>query len=84
MLLKDTAVLVSMDDKHKIKCGEPGYPVAAAERGKRVVVGPNQIMAVGDHDFTKCSLVPSVNLVASHFLDYDFFSIFLFLGQLSH
>ena len=50
---------------NKVKVGEPFYPLAAAERGKQVIVGPNQVMAVGDHDFSKCSLTPSVNLVVS-------------------
>ena len=48
--------LVSLDDKHKIKCEEePSYPVAAAERGKKVMVGKNQVMAVAGHDLTKFS-----------------------------
>ena len=51
-----------IDDKHKIKCGEPGFPVAAAERGRQVIVSANKIIAAGDHDFTKFSLVPSVIL----------------------
>ena len=29
---------VCQDDKHSIKVGEPGYPVAAVERGKQVLV----------------------------------------------
>lgn len=62
-MLRDKATLVSMDDKHKVKCGEPNYPIAAAERGKQVIVGPNQVMAVGDHDFTKSTITPSVNLL---------------------
>ena len=57
--------LVSMDDKHKVKVGEPSYPLAAAERGKQVIVGPNQVMSVGDHDFSKATLTPSVNLLVS-------------------
>ena len=56
-----------MDDKHKIKMGEPSYPVTAAERGKKVVVGPDQVMAVADHDFTKCGVLPSVILVVLSF-----------------
>ena len=62
---REITTLVSMDDKHKVKVGEPSYPLAAAERGSRVMVGPNQVMAVGDHDFSKCSLNPSVNLVVN-------------------
>ena len=57
---RELFTLVSMDDKHKIKVGEPSYPLAAAERG-------NQVMAVGDHDFSKCTLVPSVNLIVCVF-----------------
>ena len=62
---RDIAVLVSMDDKHKVKVGEPGYPLAAAERGKQVIVGENQVMAVGDHDFSKSTLTPSVHMIVS-------------------
>ena len=51
-----------MDDKHRVKVGEPNYPVAAAERGRRVLVRCNQMFEVGDHDFTKFSLIPSVTL----------------------
>ena len=32
--LKDFCTLVCIDDKHRLKVGEPGCPVAAAERGK--------------------------------------------------
>ena len=53
ILLKDRCTLVSSDDKHKVKVGEPSYPLAAVERGKQVIVGANQVMAVGDHDFSK-------------------------------
>lgn len=54
---------VCLDDKHRIKCGEPGYPVAAAERGRRVVVSTNESFEVGDHDFCKFSIIPSVSLL---------------------
>ncbi|CAB4039823.1 Hypothetical predicted protein, partial [Paramuricea clavata] len=60
---QDIATLVCEDDKHTIKVGEPGFPVAAVERGKRVIVGLKQSFEVGDHDFTKFSLSPSVSLV---------------------
>ena len=75
---RDIATLVSADDKHKIKVGEPSYPLAAAERGKKVIVGPNQVMAVGDHDFSKTTITPSVNFVVSRqtkFLPILFFRI---------
>ena len=32
---RDMTTLVSMDDKHKVNVGEPGYPLAAAEIGKQ-------------------------------------------------
>jgi hypothetical protein len=60
---KESTWLVFMDDKHRCKVGEPGFPVAAVERGKQVVVTKNEIFAVADHDFTKCSLIPSVTMI---------------------
>ena len=58
---REYTTFVSQDDKHTIKVGEPEYPVAAVERGKAVLVGLNEKMVVGDHDFTKFTLTPSVN-----------------------
>ena len=49
-----------LDDKHRVKVGEPGFPVAAAERGRRVMVGLDSSFQVGDHDFTRHSIIPSV------------------------
>lgn len=51
-----------IDDKHHCKIGEPGLPVAAVDRGKRVIVSLDRKFAVADHDHTKCSIVPSVVL----------------------
>lgn len=59
---RDVTTFICQDDKHTVKVGEPGYPLAAVERGKRVIVGLNQSMEVGDHDFAKFSLTPSVSL----------------------
>lgn len=59
---RDVTTFICQDDKHTVKVGEPGCPLAAVERGKRVIVGLNQSMEVGDHDFAKFSLTPSVNL----------------------
>ena len=39
-----------------------GYPVAAAERGRRVIVARGTSFQVGDHDLTKFSVIPSVVL----------------------
>ena len=54
---------VSMDDKHKVPVGEPGYPVACVERGKKVLCAVDKPVTVGDHVFTRCSLTPSVALI---------------------
>ena len=53
------------DDKHFIKVGEPGYPVAAVDRGKQVVVSAAAPFSVGDHDFTKAKIIPSVTLLCN-------------------
>ena len=54
------SMFVSLDDKHRVKVGEPGRPNAAVERGRRVLVGTNEIFEVSDHDFCKFSIIPSV------------------------
>ncbi len=59
----DITNFVCLLDKHRVKIGEPGFPVAAAERGRRVIVRAGASFEVGDHDFTKFSMVPSVALV---------------------
>lgn len=38
ILFKDKCNPVCLDDKHSIKIGEPGYPVAAVEQGRKVMV----------------------------------------------
>ena len=45
--------MICQDDKHHCKVEEPGYPLAAVERGKQVIVAVDK-MIVGDHDFTAC------------------------------
>lgn len=47
-----TTVFFLLDDKHRVKVGEPGFPVATAERGRRVLVGRDSAFQVGNHDFT--------------------------------
>lgn len=51
---------LSLDDKHQIKVGEPGYPVAAVERDRQILVSKDQAFSVGDHAFTKFKITPSV------------------------
>ncbi len=45
------------------KIREPGYPLAAAQRGREVIVSQSDTFAVGDHDFTCFSIIPSVALL---------------------
>ncbi len=49
--------MVCLDDKHRVKVGEPGLPVVSVERGKKVLVALNQSFEVCDHDFTRFSLI---------------------------
>ena len=63
-MLREYCAFVCLDDKHKLKVGEPGSPVAAAERGRRVAVCSNEFFTIADHDFTKFGLVPSVVLMS--------------------
>lgn len=65
VMFRANSLFVCMDDKHRVKVGEPHYPVAAAERGKKVLVGRDATFEVADHDFTKFSLIPSVSLVVN-------------------
>ncbi|CAI2196746.1 19163_t:CDS:1, partial [Funneliformis geosporum] len=52
-------------DKHHCKVGEPGFPVAAVERRKRVVVSRDTTFAVTDYDYTKLGIIPSVIMVCN-------------------
>ena len=63
LLFSEHCLFLSIDDKHRVKVGERAFPVAAAERGRCVLVGAQEEFQVGDHDFTKFSLVPSVTLL---------------------
>ena len=57
--------MISADTKCKVSVGEPGFPIAAVSRGKAVIVGRNEVFKVGDHDFSKVSLIPDVILIHS-------------------
>lgn len=48
LLVREHSLFLSIDDKHKIKVGEPNFPVAAAERGRRVPVRGDEVFCVGD------------------------------------
>ena len=60
LTVRDHCSFICLDDKHKVKVGEPGFPVALAERGRRVPVRLDKFLTVGDHDFTKFSLILSI------------------------
>jgi hypothetical protein len=68
--------LVFLDDKHRCKVGEPGFPVAAVDRGKKVVVSKDTTFVVADHDFTKTGIVPSVTMICNipESINGDFYS----------
>ena len=59
----DLRSFIFSDDKHKISVGEPGFPLSALPRRRRVLVGLNQTYQVGDHDFSTVSLIPTVILL---------------------
>ena len=63
VLFRDDCAFLCIDDKHRVKVGEPGFPVTAAERGRRVLVVRDSTFEVGDHDFTCKSIVPSVSFI---------------------
>ena len=72
-----------MDDKHRCKVGEPGIPVAAVERGKKVIVSTSgKKFAVSDHDFTKFGIIPSVTMLCDipQTLDESFYRGQVFVG----
>lgn len=48
-----------MDEKHRIKVGEPKYPVAATDRNLCVLVGSGETFEVEDHDHAKFGIIPS-------------------------
>ena len=58
ILFRRFSAFACLDDKHKVKVGEPGFPVAAAERGRQVLVHSSTSFEV---DFTKISIIPSVS-----------------------
>ena len=79
---RDISVFACIDDKHFIKVGEPGFPIAAAERGREVIVSSNEVFVVGDHDFTKFRIIPSVVLLVDipETIEGSFYSGQVFVG----
>ena len=60
LLFKSQSLLIGLDDKHRLKVGEPNFPVVAAEMGHRVIVSLQEESQVGDHDFTRFSIIHCV------------------------
>lgn len=57
IIYREHSNFISIDDKHRLKVGEPGVPVAAAKKGRRVLVSRDSSFEVADHDFTHFSIV---------------------------
>ena len=50
---REHSTLAFVDDKHSCKVGDPGHPLAAVERGKKVLVALGKTSTVSDQDFSK-------------------------------
>ena len=61
--IKDTTAFLSADAKCTISVGEPGFPLAAITRGKKVTIGKNQQFSVANHNYSKLSIIPDAVLV---------------------
>ena len=77
---REVAVFISLDDKHRIKVGEPSYPVAAAERGRQVIVSSSETFVVGDHDFTKFSVSVILDVEIPEQFEGSWYSGQVFVG----
>ena len=62
-MVNGTCYEIHTDAKCKVIVGEPGFPIVADARGKKVLVGENEIAAVEDHDFTELSLILDAILI---------------------
>ncbi|CAG8589707.1 1977_t:CDS:2, partial [Scutellospora calospora] len=72
----NVSILVFLDNKHRYKIGEPGYPVAAVDRGKQVIVEKDTKFVVNDYDFTKTRIIPNVTMLYNipEKIDGDFYT----------
>ena len=61
--IHDYCIFVFLDDKHCAKIGEPEFPLATAERGRKVLLKNGVYYQVGNHDRTRLSIIPSVFLI---------------------
>ena len=60
---RDFTTFITTDDKNKIKFGEPGCPISAVTRGKKVLVAHGQVVQSADYDFAAITLVPTVVMI---------------------
>ena len=60
-----STAMISADAKCKVYVGESAFPIASVSRGKAVIVGKNETLNVGDHDFSNVSLIPDTILMHS-------------------
>ena len=56
-------MFICLDDKHKVKIGEPDFPVVSTECGRRVPMAVKESFQAGDHDFTKFGIIPFVTFL---------------------
>ena len=63
IMLRDVCAFISLDDKHKIKAGEPNSPISSCSGTRKACSSVYERLTVGDHNFAKFSLVPSVIFV---------------------
>lgn len=62
VMVRDHCSFFCLDDKHRVKVGDPGFPLAAAERGRQVLTSAGSRFLVGDHNFSAFSIISSVTL----------------------
>ena len=55
--LQKYASFICVEDKYRVQVGEPFCPVAAAERGRQVLLHSGTSFQVADHDFTRFSMI---------------------------
>ncbi len=66
---------IFLDNKHYCKVEESGFPIAAIEKEKKVVVSRDTIFAVANYDYTKTEIIPNVAMICniSKSINSDFY-----------
>ena len=60
--MKEHSMFACLNNKHRVKVGEPCFPIAAAEQGRQVLQAARSRFLVQDHDITKFRILPFVAL----------------------